>query len=170
ERNQERVLPYLSVAQKDFARAGKRLRIGCLAPGVEVPFELSGYGARKTAGLGDNLVGLHLVEPDADGERRVFGLGLDREISCDIAVAGVRHDLGKFEATGIVRQRRVEFLEKEAIAQGGFGDGDVSAEIVNGAEAGSKIDVLKGRDAFLFLVEKTETGLNNIRALKFGRK
>ena len=105
QRHKKAVLPDLAIVQDNFARAFQRVWIGGCSAGVQKTFKLSGHRPGRATRLGDDFVRLHLFEFNADGEGRILGLWLDREVAADLAIARPRGDLRKIQPVRIVAQR-----------------------------------------------------------------
>src|SRR6266705_2491712 len=69
ERDEEVVLPKLTIVQKDLAASGKRVRVGRFSLCLQITLELSLQNSARSACFGDNLIRLYPAELHFDSKR-----------------------------------------------------------------------------------------------------
>ncbi|MEY2545869.1 MAG: hypothetical protein QOG48_986, partial [Verrucomicrobiota bacterium] len=107
KRNEHAVLPQLSIAQRHFTGAGKRIRIGRLTACRKIAVELSLNRAGRPACLPNELVGIEAAKFNVEIEGRIRGLRLDAKVSIQVTAGGVCGNFREVQFGRRVTDRRL---------------------------------------------------------------
>ena len=106
----------------DLAAAGECVAVRGFAGGFEETFEQTFNHVRRTAGVRHQLLGLEFAKFYARAEGRILGLEFQVEAPGQLAAGRLCRDIGEDDFGRIVVPRRIEPLDKDAIAHRTFLD------------------------------------------------
>ena len=159
-----------AITQKNLAPACECIRIGRLSAGFKTSFQFSLHDPFRSAGLGDNLIGLHVAELDRGGKWRVFRLRFDCETAADVTAAGLRGNIRKIQLLRIITKGRLQVLQEEAIPERYFRDFCSATERDGTAQTRLKIDLFESRDHVTGPIEKPEIPARDTHPSNLGNK
>src|SRR6266508_2759690 len=143
--------------------APKEWSRGSLETSLQLPLDHS-FGA---AGVFDNLIGKHIAKLHARGKWRILCFRLHGKIAIDLAVCGVRRNLGKLQHVRLVAQLVVQLFQKKVVPQRNSRHLGVAVKRQRAADVGTKIHAIKAREQRASLIEKTEIAIFNTHASNF---